>query len=323
MKAAVVAEQGVEIRDVPKPVPKPNEVLVRVRASGLNRADLAVASGARHGAIGGPGTIVGMEFAGEVAEVGTEVEDFKPGDRVMCAGAGGYAEYAVADWGRTVRLPDSNMSWEQAATLPVALTTMHDAVVTNGRLQAGESILIQGASSGVGLMAMQIAKAKGAALVIGTSTNAARLARLKDFGADLALDSTDPGWAEAVLKATDGRGVNLIVDQISGSVANQNLKATAIKGRIVNVGRLGGMKGEFDFDLHALRRIDYIGVTFRTRSIDEVREINRRMRADLWNAVEAGKLSLPIDRTFKLEEAAAALAHMKANAHFGKIVLSA
>lgn len=322
MKAAVVAEKGVEIRDVPKPVPKPNEVLVRVRASGLNRADLAVAAGSRHGAIGGPGTIVGMEFAGEVAEVGSEVKDIKPGDRVMCAGAGGYAEYAVADWGRTSRLPDSNMSWEQAATLPVALSTMHDAVVTNGRLKAGESVLIQGASSGVGLMAMQIAKAKGAALVIGTSTNAGRREKLKQFGADLALDSSDPGWADAVLKATDGKGVNLIVDQVSGSVANQNLKATAILGRIVNVGRLGGMKGEFDFDLHALRRIDYIGVTFRTRSIDEVREINRRMRADLWAAVEAGKLALPIDRSFSLDEAADALAHMKANAHFGKIVLS-
>lgn len=322
MKAAVVAEKGVEIRDVPKPSPKPNEVLVRVRASGLNRADLAVAAGNRHGAIGGPGTIVGMEFAGEVAEVGAEVKDFKPGDRVMAAGGGGYAEYAVADWGRTSRLPDSNMSWEQAATLPVALTTMHDAVVTNGRLNAGESVLIQGASSGVGLMAMQIAKAKGAALVIGTSTNAGRRERLKGFGADLALDSSDPGWVDAVLKATDGKGVNLIVDQVSGSVASQNLKATAILGRIVNVGRLGGMKGEFDFDLHALRRIDYIGVTFRTRSIDEVREINRRMRADLWPAVEAGKLCIPIDRTFTLDEAPAALAHMKANAHFGKIVLN-
>lgn len=323
MKAAVVAEQGVEVRDVPKPNPKPNEVLVRVRASGLNRADLAVAAGHKHGAVGGPGTIVGMEFAGEVAEVGADVKDFKPGDRVMCAGAGGYAEYAVADWGRTSRLPDSNMSWEQAATLPVALSTMHDAVVTNGRLKAGESVLIQGASSGVGLMAMQIAKAKGAALVIGTSTNAGRREKLKQFGADLALDSSDPGWADAVLKATDGKGVNLIVDQVSGPVASQNLKATAILGRIVNVGRLGGMKGEFDFDLHALRRIDYIGVTFRTRSIDEVREINRRMRADLWSAVEAGRLSLPIDRTFPLDEAPAALAHMKANAHFGKIVLTA
>ena len=111
------------------------------------------------------------------------------------------------------------------------------------------------------------------------------------------------------------------MDQVSASVANGNLRACAILGRIVNVGRLGGSRGEFDFDLHAMRRISYIGVTFRTRSLEEVREINRRMRADLWGAVEAGKLRLPIDRTFPLAEAAEALAHMRANAHFGKIVL--
>ena len=240
----------------------------------------------------------------------------------MCSGAAAYAEYAVADFGRTAKIPANNMTFPQAATLPVALQTMHDAVVTNGRLKEGEAILIQGASSGVGLMAMQIAKFKGARLVIGSSTNAERRARLSEFGADLAVDSSDPGWADQVLKATDGKGVDLIVDQISASVANDNLKATAIRGRIVNVGRLGGAKGEFDFDLHALRRIDYIGVTFRTRSVEEVREINRRMRADLWPAVEAGKLTLPIDRTFPLDEAAAALAHMKANKHLGKIVLT-
>jgi NADPH:quinone reductase len=322
MKAAVVGANGVEIRDVAKPVPGPEQVLVKVRAAGLNRADLAVASGHMHGSSGGPGTIVGMEFSGEVAEVGAAVKDIKPGDRVMCSGAAAYAEYAVADFGRTAKIPANNMTFPQAATLPVALQTMHDAVVTNGRLKDGEAILIQGASSGVGLMAMQIAKFKGARLVIGSSTNAERRARLTEFGADLAIDSSDPGWADQVLKATDGKGVDLIVDQISASVANNNLKATAIRGRIVNVGRLGGSKGEFDFDLHALRRIDYIGVTFRTRSVEEVREINRRMRADLWPAVEAGKLTLPIDRTFPLDEAAAALAHMKANKHLGKIVLT-
>jgi len=204
----------------------------------------------------------------------------------------------------------------------VALQTMHDALVTNGRLKEGESVLIQGASSGVGLMALQIARHKGAKLVIGTSTNAARRARLTEYGADLALDSRDPAWPERVAEATEGKGVDLIIDQVSASVANQNMKAAAVLGRIVNVGRLGGMKGEFDFDLHALKRIDYIGVTFRTRSLEEVREIVRRMRADLWDAVEAGKLALPIDRSFPLEEAAAAQAHMRANAHFGKIVLT-
>jgi NADPH2:quinone reductase len=198
---------------------------------------------------------------------------------------------------------------------------MHDAVVTNGRLKPGESVLIQGASSGVGLMGLQIAKLMGAATVIGTSTNPERRARLKEFGADLALDSKDPAWHEAALAATDGKGVDVIVDMLSGPVARQNLLATKILGRIVNVGRLAGMKGEFDFDLHAMRRIDYIGVTFRTRSPAEVREIVRRMRADLWSALEDGKLHLPIDRSFPLDEAVAAQAHMRANAHFGKIVL--
>ncbi len=322
MKAAVVGDKGLEIRDVPQPRPKPNEVLVRVRAAGLNRAELAIAAGHRHGNQGGPGAIPGLEWSGEVVETGAEVRGIKAGDRVMCSGGGGYAEYAVCDWGRVSPIPANNMTYPQAATLPVALQTMHDALVTNGRLKAGESVLIQGASSGVGLMGLQIAKHMGAKLVMGTSTNPARRARLKEFGADLALDSSDPAWPEKVAEATQGKGVDLIIDQVSASVANQNMKAAAVLGRIVNVGRLGGAKGEFDYDLHALKRIAYIGVTFRTRSLEEVREIVRRMRADLWGAVEAGKLALPIDRTFTLDEAVAAQAHMRANAHFGKIVMT-
>jgi NADPH2:quinone reductase len=321
MKAAVVGEHGVEIRDVEKPAPKPNEVLIRVRASSLNRADLLVAQGHQHGAVGGVGARLGLECAGEVEAVGSEVKGIKPGDRVMGSAPGGYAEYAVTDAGRVHRIPANNMTYPQAACFPVALQTMHNAVVTVGRLKRDETLLIQGASTGVGLMGMQIGKVMGAALVIGTSTNPARRARLKDYGCDLALDSGDPKWPDEVKTATGGKGVDLIVDQISASVANQNMKAAAVKGRIVNVGRLGGFKGEFDFDLHALKRIDYIGVTFRTRSLDEVREIVRKMRADLWEAVEAGKLHLPIDRTFPLDEAVAAQAHMRANAHFGKIVL--
>ena len=320
MKAAVVTPNGVEVSEVPAPKPQPSQVLVRVRACGLNRADLAVAAGRAHGAVGGPGTIVGMEFAGEVAEVGSEVRNVKSGDRVMCSGAAGYAEYAVSDWGRVQTLPAS-MNFEEAATLPIALQTMHNALVTVGQLKKGESVLIQGASSGVGLMALQIAKLKGASVVIGSSTNPARRAKLKDWGADLAIDTSSPGWADEVIAATEGKGVHLIVDQVSASVANANMKAARVLGRIVNVGRLGGAKGEFDYDLHAMKRISYIGVTFRTRSIEEVREINRLMRADLWDAVVAGKLKLPIDRTFGLAEAPAALAHMKANNHFGKVVL--
>ncbi len=119
-----------------------------------------------------------------------------------------------------------------------------------------------------------------------------RRGRLKEFGADLAVDSSDPGWVDQVLKATDGEGVDLIVDQVPGKVANQNLAATKIKGRIVNVGRLGGTHGDFNFDLHAARRINYIGVTFRTRSIEEIREIFNEVRKDIWPAVECAQTAI-------------------------------
>ena len=321
MKAGVATEQGLALRDIQQPRPKPNEVLVRVRAASLNRADLITARGLPHGSHAGIGAPVGLEWAGEVVETGAEAKGYSAGDRVMCSGTGGYAEFAVSDFGRVNPMPDG-MSFEQAATLPVALNTLHNALVTAGRLHAPDSVMIQGASSGVGLMGLQIAKLRGAGLVIGTATNAERRGRLKEFGADLAIDTNEPGWPEAVLRATGGKGVNLVVDMLSGPVVAQTMKATAVLGRIVNVGRLAGARAEFDFDLHALRRIDYIGVTFRTRTLEEVREINRRMRADLWDAVTAGKLALPIDRRFALDAAVEAQAHMRANRHFGKILLT-
>src|SRR5918911_3599058 len=168
MKAAVLGENGVEVREVAKPTPKPNEVLIRVRAASLNRADLLVASGHQHGAIGGVGARLGLECAGEIEAVGSDVQGLKPGDRVMSSAPGGYAEYVVTDFGRVHRIPANNMTYEQAACLPVALQTMHNAIVTAGRLKRGETLLIQGASSGVGLMGMQIGKLMGAALVLGT-----------------------------------------------------------------------------------------------------------------------------------------------------------
>jgi NADPH2:quinone reductase len=321
MKGAVITGNGLEVREVPQPTPKPHEVLVRVHASGLNRADLQMASGHRHGAMGGAGAVAGMEFSGEVVEAGSEAKGFKPGDRVMGGGAGAFAEYVVADFGRTIPIP-AGMSFEQAATLPVALVTMHNAIITLGRFKAGEAVLIQGASSGVGIMGLQIAKLKGARIVVGTSTNEVRRAGLKQFGADLAVNSRDPKWVDQVLEATGG-GVDLIVDMISGYVANQNMQAAKVLGRIVNIGRLGGFKGEFDFDYHALKRIDYIGATFRTRSIEEVREINRLMRADILDAAAAGTLRIPVDRTFPLADIRNAIDHANANAHFGKVVIVA
>src|SRR5437764_14782450 len=247
MKAFIYGANGAEITDVAKPAPKATQVLVRVRANGLNRADLGMTKGHAHGAAGGVGTVLGMEWAGEVAELGPDAKGVKVGDKIVGSGGQAFAEYTLADHGRLFRAP-SNMNFEEAATLPVALATIHNAVVTNGALQAGQTVLIQGASSGVGLMAMQIAKYKGAKTVIGSSTDAARRARLKEFGADLAVDSSDPGWVDEVLKATGGEGADLIVDQVSGKVANQNLAATRIKGRIVNVGRLGGTHADFNFE---------------------------------------------------------------------------
>jgi NADPH:quinone reductase len=321
MKAYVYGANGAEIADVQKPAPKGTQVLVRVHACGLNRADLGMTKGHVHGSAGGVGTVLGMEWAGEIAELGPEAKGVKVGDKVMGSGGAAFAEYTLADHGRLFRAP-SNMNFDEAATLPIALTTMHNAIVTNGAVQPGQAVLVQGASSGVGLMAMQIAKFKGASLVIGSSTDPVRRSRLTEFGADLAIDSSDAAWVEQVLNATDGKGVDLIIDQVSGTLANQNLAATKVKGRIVNVGRLGGTHADFNFDLHAARRITYIGVTFRTRTIEEIREIFDEVRRDLWAAVEARKLQLPIDRVFAFDDIGQAFAHMEANKHLGKIVVT-
>lgn len=321
MKAAIRDDSGLAFAQVQRPVPGPDDILVRVRALALNRADLGVLAGHKHGNIGGKGTVLGMEWAGEVVEVGSKVSTFKLDDRVMGSGAAAFAEYTVSDRGRVYPIP-GGMNYERAATLPVALQTMHDAVVVNGRLKAGESVLIQGASSGVGLMALQIAKRMGASLVIGSSTNAGRRARLSEFGADLAVDSSDPGWPEQVREATGGKGVDLIVDQLSGTTVNASMKAAAVLGRIVNVGRLAGTRAEFDFDLHALKRIDYIGVTHRTRSLEELREESRRTWADLAPAVADGSLALPISATLPFDRLDEAFAMMTANQHFGKIVVT-
>lgn len=320
MKAYVYGANGAAIADAARPSPTGPQVLVRVRACGLNRADLGMSKGHVHGAAGGAGTVLGMEWAGEVAEIGSDAVGVKVGDRVMGSGTAAFAEYTLADYGRMFPMPDG-MSFETAATLPVALTTMHNALVAIGGLRSGQSVLVQGASSGVGLMALQIAKLKGAKLVIGSSTDPMRRGRLHEFGADQAVDSRDPGWVDDVLRATAGNGVDLVIDQVSGAVANQNLAATRVQGRIVNVGRLGGTHADFNFDLHAARRIHYIGVTFRTRTIEEIREIFTQVRGDIWPAVQSSQLKLPIDKIFPFDDIDAAFRHMEANRHLGKIVV--
>jgi NADPH2:quinone reductase len=267
------------------------------------------------------GKAIGMEWAGAVTVIGDAVTRFKPGEFVVCSGSGGYAEYAVADMGRTISIDRTRLTIEQAAALPLALMTAHDAVIANGRLSAGDTVLVQGASSAVGLAAMQIAKHAGASLVIGTSTSVTRSKQLPEFGADLVLNPHDADWVDQVLRATDGRGANVIVDMVSGATVNGSMKAAAVRARMVNVGRLGGLKTDFDLDLHSLKRLDYVGTTFRTRSVAEVREIVRLMHSDLWEAIVSGMIRLPVDRVFDLDQAVAAHAYMASNAHFGKIIL--
>lgn len=323
--AAVIQDAGgkrLEVRKVPKPEPGEAEVVVRVRAAGANRADLSLSVGHFKGAgtaLAAP--VAGLEFAGEVAEVGAKVSGVKVGDRVMAMGQGAFAEYARIDHRLLIPVP-TTFSWEEAAAAPVAFMTMHDAVVTNGRLQAGESVLVQGATSGVGIAAFQIARLKGAKPVIGTSTSDTKLATLKGWGLDLGINSKTDDVVKRVAEATGGKGADLVIDMLGGPVINQNMQAAAVKGRIVDVGRMGGLKGEIDLDLHSLKRISFIGVTFRTRSVEEIRTIIQLMVADIWPAVTAGQVKLPIDRVFPLEKIADAYAHMRANAHLGKIVIA-
>ncbi|MFD4838863.1 zinc-binding dehydrogenase [Achromobacter sp. NPDC058515] len=322
MKAAVRTGTGLAIAQVPIPEPKPTEILVKVRASSLNRADLSLVDGKAHGAHGGAGTVLGLEWSGDVVKVGAEVQAYKPGDKVMCSGMGGFAEYAVTDWRRAFPFPDAAMDYETAACLPVALRTAHTSIAVTGQLQKGQSVMILGASSGVGLMSLQVARLLGAGLVIGTSTKPERRERLKDFGADVALDSNDRAWVRQVQARTESQGVDLLIDFLAGPLINDSMRAVAIAGRIVNVGRMAGETGQFDFDLHSMRRIQYLGMTFRTRTPEDFGVIAQRVQEAFWPALRAGGLRLPIDARLPLDDVLEATELMRRNAHFGKIVLT-
>lgn len=320
MRATVFNGQQVVLAEIATPKPSKGQVLVRVKASALNRIDLAMAKGGAHGSAGGTGVPLGVEWAGEVVELGEGVSQWRVGDPVMGAGIGAFADFTLGYAPLMYPVPH-DMTYEQAAALPVGLQTMHDAIATHGALKAGESILVQGASSGVGLAGLQIAKALGAGLVIGSSTSANRRARLKEFGADVVVDTSQSGWEAHVLEATQGRGVDLLVDMVAGPYVNPGMAATRIGGRMVNVGRVAGESGDFNFDLHSMRRITYVGVSFRTRSPVEVMEIVARTRRDLEPLLNQGELRIPVDKAYRLDEVAKALEHMAANQHFGKIVL--
>jgi NADPH2:quinone reductase len=328
MKAVVIVlnKNGgtLELRDMPKPEPRPNELLVRVKATALNRADLFQRQGTypRQVKAGdGKMTIAGLEAAGEVAAMGADVVGFSIGDRVMATCTGGYAEFVAVDHRLAMPVPPK-LSWTEAATIPVSYMTEHNALITNAGLQSGESVLVHAASSGVGIAAIQIAKLFGAKPVIGTGSVPAKFEVLRSLGMDLGINHRTEKLADTVLAATGGRGVDVIIDHIGGPVLDENLRCMALRGRLVSVGRLAGITGELNLDLMALKRLHLIGVTFRTRTLDERIAIARACAADVLPALTDGRLRPLIDRVFPLDQALEAQAYMTTNAQLGKIVLT-
>ncbi|MBX9759345.1 MAG: zinc-binding dehydrogenase [Beijerinckiaceae bacterium] len=321
MKAFVNAKGAsgavLELCDAPEPAPGPNDLLVAVRAIGLNRAELArpVANPDNKAA-----NIAGMEMAGEVIAVGAAVEGWTPGDRVMSMTTKSYAEKALCDARVAMKVPAS-LSFEEAAATPVFYSTGHDALVTNGELKAGESVLIAGAAAGVGVAMIQIAKAMGARLIAGTSRDASKLARLKEMGLDLAIQQGADDLVAACMAATGDKGIDVIADNVGAGLFEALTDAAAVKARYVTIGRLGGKMESIDLDKIALKRMKVIGVTFRTRSLAEKIEITRAMCADLMGHLESGRIRPVVDKVFAFDEAPAAQDYMRANRQLGKIVL--
>ena len=328
MKAIVIVPDGksgtLERREVPEPVPGPREVLLRVRATALNRADLAQRRGGypapRTG--GDSGLVIGgLEAAGEVVGMGPEVTGVATGARVMAMCSGGYAEYVTVDHRLALPVPE-RLNWQEAATIPVAYMTEHDALITNAQLQAGESVLVNAASSGVGVAALQIARLFGARPIIGTGGSPEKLEALAAFGMERGINYQRENVADAVLAATNGNGVDIVIDHVGAPLLQDHMRCMALKGRLIGVGRLGGRSTDIDLDLLALKRLRLIGVTFRTRTLDERIAIAQRCATDILPALADGRLRPLIDRTFPLDEALEAQGYMASNAHMGKIVLT-
>jgi NADPH:quinone reductase-like Zn-dependent oxidoreductase len=238
----------------------------------------------------------------------------------MCPGA--YAERALFDCRTALRVPDG-LSWPMAAAIPTWFLTAHDALITNGRMARGEAVLVQAVASGIGLASVQVAKAMGAGLVLGTSRSTEKLARIKsELGLDVAIDAGSENFVACTREATGGEGADVIIDNVGASVFDGNIEALALGGRLVGVGRLGGKTAAIDLDLLALKRLSLIGVTFRTRTIAQKAAVGQSAMRDLAPLIEAGTLCPIIDRTYPLAEALAAQDYMRSNRHFGKIVLT-
>lgn len=327
MKAIVISEHGepevLQLREVPDPAPGPDDLLVRVRATSLNRADLLQ----RRGFYPQPGPapeheIPGLEFAGEVEAAGARAAGFAKGDRVMgLLAGGGYAERVVVNHRLATKVPD-DLSMVQAAAVPEAFITAHDALLQAG-FGCGETVLVHAVGSGIGTAALQVAKAMGASLVLGTAGSEAKLASARDLGLDVGIDYRREDFAQRVHAATGGRGVDVVVDFVGASYLDANLRAMAEKGRMVVVGLLGGLSAELPLAMLLQKRLTVRGTMLRSRSLEEKADATRAFEKAVLAHLASGRIRPVVDRVMPLAEAAEAHRFMETNGNFGKIVLEA
>lgn len=300
------------------PAPGPGEILIRVAAAGVNRPDLIQRMGMYPPPPGAPDTL-GLEVAGEVAAVGAGVSRWSVGDQV-CAllGGGGYAEYARVDARHALPIP-AGLSMVEAAALPETVFTVYANVFEHGGLKAGETFMVHGATSGIGVAAIQMAKAADAK-VIATGRGADKAAAAKSFGADVVVDTKAEDFAAV---AKEQGGVDVVLDMVAGDYFPKNLDALKTGGRLVQIAALGG--GVVQLPIFALmqKRAVVTGSTLRPRSADEKARLTAEIERTVWPWVVAGKLKPVIDKTFPLSEAAAAHAHLEAGEHVGKVMLTA
>jgi NADPH2:quinone reductase len=316
------ADGGVyEYREVPAPSPTGDQVLVKVRASGTNRGELLARPMFRSSNPALKPMPGGIEFAGEIAAVGPNATGWHIGERVMGRAPGSYAEFVALNPVHLMRIPES-FSWAEAASIPNVFVTAHDALATAAEFKSGESVMITAAASGVGTAAIKLARFLGAQTVIATTRAAAKCTSLTQLGADLAIDLSKPAWVDQVMAATEKRGVDVIIDNVGGPMLADNIRALAIKGRLVSVGRNAGNVGECDLDQVAFKRASIIGVTFRTRSPQESLLCSERFATACLDGFRSGALKPVLDRTFPFDKIAEAHAYMLSDAQVGKIVLT-
>jgi NADPH:quinone reductase-like Zn-dependent oxidoreductase len=309
------------LSDLPDPEPARGEVLLRVRAVGLNLVDRFPKASHFSHSPPAPEAIPGLEVAGEIASLGEGVTEHRVGDRVMSMVQGGCAQYVRAPQSLLMPVP-SGMSWTDAAAVPVSFLTAHDALVTHGRMPRNGTVLIHAITTGVGLAAVQLARIGQASLVAGTSGSAGKLERTRALGLDCALLDPYAGFADEVLAATGQRGVDVVIDHIGGKLLNETLRATAIGGRVIDVGRFGGARTEIDLELLAVRRISLIGVTFRTRSLAEHASIVAAFVESHGPHLASGVLRPVVDRVLPFDALPEAIERAQRREQFGKFVLA-